>query len=101
MGRWFRRLLGVGVLLVLLIKKPLWLLVALTLPGIVLVEAASAIASWFSPNRIDTGVQYSVPLLPDTALGLVPMVAIAFWVLAYFAGLMARQRRQRNRRANL
>lgn len=101
MRRWFTRLLTVGVLVVFLVKKPFWVLVALSVPGIVIVEAASAIASRFTANRIDTGVHFSVPLPGDTALGLVPVVAIGFWVFAYFAMLVGRQRRRRSRRDTL
>lgn len=95
MTRWLKHLLPVGILLVVLALQPLWLLVALLLPGIVIIKAASAVASLLGADRIATGIQFSIPLLDGTALGLEPIAAIGFWALT---SLLLVATRDRNRR---
>ena len=104
MTLWLKRFLPVGILVGLLAWQPLWVLFALLVPGIAIVEGASVVASWFTPDRVDrigTGVHFSMPLLNDTAVGLAPIVAVGFWILAGFVWLAARERRRRNRRGLL
>ena len=91
MSGWLKRLLPIAIVLGVLVWQPLLLLLVLLAPGIVIGRVA---ASAFDMPA--TGVHLSVPLLPDTAIGLVPLAAIGFWFVTCLVLLALRQRWRRS-----
>jgi hypothetical protein len=83
MARWWKRTVALGVLIALACCQPLWAFLAVVLPGVAIVKLVSVMIPGASISPETPVPMRQVPVLGErvTAIGLVPLVALAFWIV--------------------
>jgi hypothetical protein len=98
MARWWKRTVALGVLIALACWQPGWAFLAVLLPGVGIVKLVSVVIPGASISSETPVPIRQVPVLGERvgAIGLVPLVALAFWVVVALMFWLRHRRISRN-----